>query len=170
MANKNLKPNVVNVENQKAVIENAAELSIRDKVAGFLANHAVEHYCAATGEDSEEIKAILSECEKESGIYWRYTCPVIGGTNSRGEKNPTEDEWMKTNTDAVRVDNIAGRQWFKKPVTLADALTIRSIVASYDNYQAAVSGAKKKVENTLEATARIAGLSVEELKERLGLK
>ena len=170
MANKKTATNVANQETAKVAIETATELSIREKVAGYLANHALEHYCAATGEDETEISAILSECEKETGIYWRYTCPAIGGTNSRGEKNPTEAEWMKTNPDAVRVDNIAGRQWFKKPTTLADALTIRSIVASYDNYQVAVAGAKKKVENTLEATARIAGLSVEELKEKLGLK
>lgn len=161
---------VVNVENTKSAIESATELSVREKVAGYLANHAVEHYCAATGESVEEITAILSECEKESGIYWRYTCPAIGGQNSRGENNPTESEWMKQNPDAVRVDKLAGKQWFKKPTTLADALTIRSIVASYDNYQSAIAGAQKRVENTLAAAALIAGCSVEELKAKLNIK
>ena len=164
MAKKNESAKVANVESVKVAVENATELSIRDKVAGYLANHAIEHYCAATGEDVAEITAILEKVEKESGIYWRFTCPAIGGQNSKGENNPTEDEWMKNNPDAVRVDKIAGKQWFKKPTTLNDALSVRSIVAAYDNYQAAIVGAKKKVDNTLSAAAAILGISVEQLK------
>lgn len=158
---------VVNAENIKAAIEESRELSTREKVAAFMALHAAEHFAAACGTDCElsEVEELLDNTRKEEGIFWVFTCPVIGGTNSKtGKPNPTKEEWEKLNPDAVRVDNLAGRQWYKKPKTLGDAMDIVQIASGWNRYQDAIEGAEKKVENTLAAAAAMLGISVDELK------
>lgn len=157
---------VVNVENTKTAIEEGRELSIREKVAAYMSLHAAEHFAAACNDvELSDVEELLNNTKKEDGIYWVFTCPVIGGTNSKtGKPNPTKEEWENLNPDAVRVDNLAGRQWYKKPRTIADASDIVIIASGWNRYNDAIEGAEKKVENTLAAAAAMLGISVEELK------
>lgn len=157
---------VVNVESTKAAIEEGRELSIREKVAAYMANHAAEHFAAACNDvELSDVEELLSNTKKEEGVYWVFTCPVIGGNNSKtGKPNPTKEEWENLNPDAVRVDNLAGRQWYKKPRTIADASDIVIIASGWNRYNDAIEGAEKKVENTLAAAAAMLGISIEELK------
>lgn len=141
---------VTNQENVKVAIEEARELSTRERVSAYLANHATEHYCAATGEDSNNISSILENCKKEDGVYWLYTSPAIGGTRKDGKPNPTREEWEKLNNGAVRVANIAGKQWYKKAYTIDDACGVLTVVNGYNRYNEAKDGAKKKVANMAE--------------------
>ena len=41
------KNETLNVESTKAAIEEGRELSMREKVAAYMANHAAEHFAAA---------------------------------------------------------------------------------------------------------------------------
>ena len=136
---------VVNAENIKVAIENESELSASDMLNAYLANHAIEHYCAALGEDVDEITAILNECKKEDGVYWLYTQPAIDGKKADGTPLPTQEEWEKANTEAIRADKIVGKQWYKRPFTLGDARGVKSIINGYDRYHAAIEGAKKSL-------------------------
>lgn len=159
MAN-NIKTN--DSEMMKAKIEEAKELTISEKIRAYLANHAVEHYCEATGADAAEVEGILSACAKkgEEGLYWRYTCPVIGGTNADGKPNPTKEQWEACNKGAVRCDVMDSKQWYKKATSLVDASTVRAIVASYGNYADAKEKGKARLVAVLRdelATAAVMG-------------
>ena len=157
MAN-NIKVN--DSETMKAKIEEARELTISEKIRAYLANHAVEHYCAAVGAEPDEVEKILEYCKKEEGVYWRFTCPVIGGTNADGKPNPTKEQWEACNKGAVRCDVMDSKQWYKKATTLADASTVRAIVASYGNYADAKEKGKARLVAVLRdelATAAVMG-------------
>lgn len=157
---------VVNAENKKAAIEEGRELSLREQVTAFLALHAAEHFAAACNDvELSDVEELLDNTRKEEGVYWVYTCPVIGGVNSKtGKPNPTKEQWEEQNADAVRVDKLAGRQWYKKPKTISNATDIVQIASGWNRYQDAIEGAEKKVENTLAAAAAMLGISVDELK------
>lgn len=163
---------VLNAESTKVAIEEGRELSMREKVAAYMANHAAEHFAAACNDvELSDVEELLNNTKKEEGVYWVFTCPVIGGTNSKtGKPNPTKEEWEAANPDAVRVDNLAGRQWYKKPKTLSDATDIVQLASGWNRYNDAIEGAEKKVENTLAAAAAILGITVEELKALKGIK
>ena len=152
MANNKKNDNAVveNVENVKNAIESGNELSQSEILNAYLANHAVEHFCAALNENQEEVESILAECKKEEGIYWLYTQPAIDGTKADGTPLPTREEWEGLNTEAVRVDNLAGKQWYKRPFVIGDARGVKSVVNAYDRYADAKAGAKKKVANMAE--------------------
>ena len=143
---------VNNLETTKNLIEEGKELSMREKVAAYMANHAAEHFAAACNDvELSDVEELLSNTKKEEGVYWVYTCPVIGGTNSKtGKPNPTKEEWESANPDAVRVDNLAGRQWYKKPKTLSDATDIVQLASGWNRYNDAIEGAQKKVQNMAE--------------------
>lgn len=159
-----------NVENVKNAIESNNELSQSEILNAYLANHAVEHYCAALNENEDEVNEVLAACKKEEGIYWLFTQPAIDGKKADGTPLPTREEWERLNTEAVRVDNLAGKQWYKRPFVIGDARGVKSVVNAYDRYQSAIDGAAKKVDNTLAAAAAILGVSVEELKALKGIK
>lgn len=165
-----MKNEVVNAESTKAAIEQGTELTASETLNAYLANHAVEHYCAALGEDEQEVSDILAECKKEEGEYWLYTQPAIDGKKADGTLLPTREEWEKANPSAVRVDNLAGKQWYKRPFIIGDARGVKSVVNAFDRYNEAKEGAAKKVDNTLSAAAAILGVSVEELKALKGIK
>ncbi len=150
MKKEEIKKSVVNEDLVKDAIESGEELSQSERLNAYLANHAVEHFCAALNEEEEEINSILEACEKEEGIYWCYTQPAIDGKKADGTPLPTREEWEKDNTSAVRVDNLAGKQWYKKPFTIGDARGVRTIVSAYGRYMDAKDGAKKKVANMAE--------------------
>lgn len=149
MANNKKNDNQVveNIESVKNQIESGNELSQSEILNAYLANHAVEHFCAALNENEEEVSAILAECKKEEGIYWLYTQPAIDGTKADGTPLPTREEWEELNTEAVRVDNLAGKQWYKRPFVIGDARGVKSVVNAFDRYEDAKAGAKKKVAN-----------------------
>ena len=115
-----------------------------------MANHAVEHYCAALNENEQEVNETLATCKKEEGEYWLFTQPAIDGKKTDGTPLPTREEWEKQNPSAVRVDNLAGKQWYKRPFIIGDARGVKSVVNAYDRYQDAKQGAKKKVQNMAE--------------------
>ena len=150
MANVKSNNSVENVENTKAAIENGTELSQSEILNAYLANHAVEHYCAALGEDEDCVNEVLTECEKEEGVYWLYTQPAIDGTKADGNPLPTREEWESLNPAAVCIDNFAGKQWYKRPFVVGDARGVKSIVNAFARYQYAKNGAKKKVQNMAE--------------------
>lgn len=159
-----------NVENVKNAIESNNELSQSEILNAYLANHAVEHYCSALNENEDEVNEVLAACKKEEGIYWLYTQPAIDGKKADGTPLPTREEWERLNTEAVRVDNLAGKQWYKRPFVIGDARGVKSVVNAFDRYQSAIDGAAKKVDNTLAAASAILGVSVEELKALKGIK
>ena len=151
-----------------AKVETNNEMSESEILNAYLSNHAVEHYCAALHADANATESILQVCAKEDGVYWLYTQPAIGGKRSDGKDNPTREEWESLNPAAVYVDTLAGKLWYKRPFVIGDARGVRSIVNGYNNYNDAVAGAQRKVDNLLAATAAIYGLSIEELKAKLG--
>lgn len=161
---------VENIESVKNAVESGNELTQSEILNAYLANHAVEHYCAALNENEQEVNEVLAACKKEEGIYWLYTQPAIDGKKADGTPLPTREEWERLNTEAVRVDNLAGKQWYKRPFVIGDARGVKSVVNAYDRYQSAIDGAAKKVDNTLAAAAAILGVSVEELKALKGIK
>lgn len=161
---------VENIESVKNAVESGNELTQSEILNAYLANHAVEHYCAALNENEQEVSEVLAACKKEEGIYWLYTQPAIDGKKADGTPLPTREEWERLNTEAVRVDNLAGKQWYKRPFVIGDARGVKSVVNAYDRYQSAIDGAAKKVDNTLAAAAAILGVSVEELKALKGIK
>lgn len=161
---------VENIESVKNAVESGNELTQSEILNAYLANHAVEHYCAALNENEDEVGEVLAACKKEEGIYWLYTQPAIDGKKADGTPLPTREEWERLNTEAVRVDNLAGKQWYKRPFVIGDARGVKSVVNAYDRYQSAIDGAAKKVDNTLSAAAAILGVSVEELKALKGIK
>ena len=161
---------VENIESVKNAVESGNELTQSEILNAYLANHAVEHYCAALNENEEEVSEVLAACKKEEGIYWLYTQPAIDGKKADGTPLPTREEWERLNTEAVRVDNLAGKQWYKRPFVIGDARGVKSVVNAYDRYQSAIDGAAKMVDNTLAAAAAILGVSVEELKALKGIK
>ena len=80
MANKKNDNQVVeNVENVKNAVESGNELSQSEILNAYLANHAVEHYCAALNENEQEVNETLATCKKEEGEYWLFTQPAIDG-------------------------------------------------------------------------------------------
>lgn len=139
-----------NVESVKNAIESGNDLSQSEILNAYLANHAVEHYCAALNENAELIEFIIAECKKEEGVYWLYTQPAIDGNKSDGTPLPTREEWEGLNAEAVRVGNLAGKQWYKRPFVIGDARGVKSIVNAFARYQNAKDGAKKKVANMAE--------------------
>lgn len=147
---KNLEKNVANIESTKATIESGQELTISERLNAYLTSHAVEHYCEALGEDEESTKEVLNSCRKEEGIYWLFTQPAVGGKNSDGTDQPTREEWEKRNQSAVRVEELAGKMWYKRPFVIGDARGVRSVVAGWNRYQDAKAGAAKKVQNWAE--------------------
>jgi len=155
---------VANVESAKVAVETGKELTASETLSAYLANHAVNHYCAALGESEEEIVAVLEECKKGDGEYWLFTQPAIGGKRSDGTPNPTKEEWEKLNPAAVHVATLAGKEWYKRAFIIGDARGVRSVVNGYENYNKAVDGAQKKVDNTLAAAAAMLGVDVETLK------
>ena len=161
---------VENIESVKNAVESGNELTQSEILNAYLANHAVEHFCAALNENEDEVNEVLAACKKEEGIYWLYTQPAIDGKKADGTPLPTREEWERLNTEAVRVDNLAGKQWYKRPFVIGDARGVKSVVNAYDRYQSAIDGAAKKVDNTLAAAAAILGVSVEELKALKGIK
>ncbi len=162
--NENIENVVENIENVKNAIEQGNELTTSEMLNAYLANHAVEHYCAALSENEQEVNEILAACKKEEGEYWLFTQPAIDGKKADGTPLPTREEWEKQNPAAVRVDNLAGKQWYKRPFVIGDARGVRSIVNAYDRYNDALAGAQKKVDNTLATAAAILGVTVEQLK------
>lgn len=150
MANVKSSNQVENAENVKNAIESGTELSQSEILNAYLANHAVEHFCAALSENEEEINGVLAECKKEEGVYWLYTQPAIDGTKADGNPLPTREEWENLNPEAVRVDNLAGKQWYKRPFVIGDARGVKSVVNAFDRYEDAKAGAKKKVANMAE--------------------
>lgn len=151
---------VQNQESANQAIEAARELTISERIRAYMTNHAVEHYCAATGANVDDVNAILESCKKEDGVYFRYTCPAIGGTNSDGKPNPTQEEWERANKGAIRCDVLDSKQWYKKATTITDATTVRAIVASAANYADAVGKGKTRLISVLRdelASAAVAG-------------
>ena len=154
------KANVNNVENQKQAIEEARELTMSERVRAFLANHAVEHYCAAVGvEDVESVQKAIDVVKKEDGIYFVYTCPVIGGVNSDGKPNPTREEWEAANKGAIRCDVMDSKQWYKKAISLEDANSVRRILSSLSNYMDAREKGKARLIAALKAEMAAAFLA-----------
>lgn len=147
---KKLENIIENAESTKAAIENGTELSQSEILNAYMANHAVDHFCAALGESEDEINEVLKSCEKEKGVYWLYTQPAIDGAKADGTPLPTREEWEKLNPEAVRVDNLAGKQWYKRPFVIGDARGVKSVVNAFDRYEDAKAGAKKKVANMAE--------------------
>lgn len=150
MSKNNEEKKVVNQESAKVAIEQGNELTTTEQLNAYLMNHAVEHYCAALGEDEEEVNTILAACKKEEGEYWLFTQPAIDGKKADGTPLPTREEWEKANTSAVRVDMLAGKQWYKRPFVIGDARGVKSIVNAYERYNEAVAGAQKKMQNMAE--------------------
>lgn len=141
---------VENIESVKNAVESGNELTQSEILNAYLANHAVEHYCAALNENEDEVNEVLAACKKEEGIYWLFTQPAIDGKKADGTPLPTREEWERLNTEAVRVDNLAGKQWYKRPFVIGDARGVKSVVNAYARYQDAKDGAKKKVQNMAE--------------------
>ena len=163
MANKKNETQVENIETTKAAIEQERELSASEILNAYMANHAVEDYCDALNESEQEVTEILDACRKEEGEYWLYTQPAIDGKKADGTPLPTHEEWEKLNPAAVRVDNLAGRQWYKRPFIIGDARGVRSIVSAYGRYQEALAGAEKKVQAMADGGKRaFATMSAEE--------
>lgn len=163
MANKNEATKVANVETAKVAIENETEMSQSQVINAWLANHAIEHYCAAVGADVSEISGKVASCEKEAGVHWLYTCPAIDGKKSDGTKLPTKEEWKKSNPEAVEIGMINGKCWFKRPFIIGDARGVRSIIAALDNYTNAKQGAKEREAAKIAAAAAVLGVDVETL-------
>ena len=155
---------VANIENTKAAIEQEKELTQSETINAWMSAHAVEHYCAALGESEQETKELLTKCEAKDGQYYLYTQPAIGGKRSDNTPNPTREEWEKLNPTAIFVTELACKYWYKRLFSIGDARGVRSIINGYTNYQKAVDGAEKKVENTLAAAAALLGIDVETLK------
>ena len=154
---------VASIETAKAAIETAAELTTSQVINAYLANHAVEHYCAAIGADADEVAAKLASCEKETGIYWLYTCPAIDGKKADGTAYPTKDAWKGQNPEAVEIGYLNGKCWFKRPFVIGDARGVRSIVAAVDNYTNAKQGAADREAAKIAAAAAVLGVDVETL-------
>lgn len=157
---------VVNIESTKKAIEQEQELSVSQILDAYLTNHAVEHYCAALGKSAEEraeVEQILDTLKKESGVYWLYTQPAVDGTDSKGKKLPTSEQWLSENEGAVRVDKLAGKQWFKRPYTLGSLKGVNQLISGYARYLDDKAGAKERELKKLEAAAAVLGISVEQL-------
>lgn len=153
----------MNVESVKTAIEQGEELTVSQTINAFLANHAVEHYCAAVGADVENVQVSLDSCRKEEGVHWLYTCPAIDGKNSDGSAQPTKQEWKEKNPAAVEVGNINGKCWFKRPFVIGDARGVRSVIAALDNYTEAKRTAKEREAAKIAAAAAVLGVDVETL-------
>ena len=157
----------MNVETTKFRIENESEMSEAQRINAYLASHAVEHYCAALGLNSDEmIKAtenVVNCCEKEPGVHWLYTCPAIDGKNADGTNQPTKEEWKDKNPSAVELGRINGKVWFKRPFIIGDARGVRSIGASFTNYSDAIKTAKEREMAKIQAAAAVLGVDVETL-------
>lgn len=157
---------VVNAETAKKAIEQSEELSISQRLDAYQANHAVEHYCAALNKSEEEraeVERVLESIKKEEGVYWLYTQPAVDGKNSKGEPLPTSEQWLSETKGAVRVDTLAGKQWFKRPYTLGSLKGVNMLVSGYARYLEEKAGAKDREQKKLEAAAAILGISVEDL-------
>ena len=151
MANK--KNEVVNVTTTKSKIETSEDVSVRERTAAYLVLHAVEHYCTANGVEEEEVKNLLSSCEKEKFVYWVYTTPKLDGVNSKGQI-VTEEIWQKSNPDAIRCDILDSVQWYKKPVMIENALSICRILSSLSRYnEAKEKGTEKYIKKLREELA-----------------
>lgn len=161
MSKKEMK--VVNVESTKTAIEQGEELTMAQTINAYLANHAVEHYCAAVGVEVEAVQYCLDLCQKEEGVWWLYTCPAIDGTNSDGSQQPTKSQWKEKNPAAVEIGCINGKVWFKRPFIIGDARGVRSVVAALDNYTEAKRTAKEREAAKIAAAAAVLGVDVETL-------
>ena len=164
------KKNVENIENQKAAIEEGRELSMREKVAAYMANHAAEHFAAACNDvELEDVEELLANTKKEEGVYWLFTCPVIGGVNSDGKPNPTREEWEAANKGAIRCDVMDSKQWYKKAVTLEDANTVRRVLSSLSNYMDAREKGKARLIAALKAEMASAFLA-DDMEKAMSIK
>lgn len=141
IANENKKVNTTtkNVEMMEVETESAKELTESEKLNAYLANHAVDHYCAALHQDSEDITDILAECEKESGIYWVFTNPKFDAEHTR-------EMWLKSYPSAVSLGKLGGNEWFKRPFVIGDARGVKTVVNSYNRYQSELANAQKRTE------------------------
>lgn len=163
------KGTAANVDLSVVEAQSSKELSETEKINAFLANHAVEHYCAALGENEAEINSILKESLKESGIYWVYTSPKFDETHKR-------EEWMKSYSGAVSLGLLGGVEWFKRPFVIGDARGVKTVVNSYNRYQNELENAEKRADKKeasgieiMLARAKEAGLSLEEYLKQKGL-
>lgn len=140
IANENKKVNTTTANVDLSVIENSAkDLTDSERLNAYLANHAVEHYCAALNADSNEIENTLQECEKESGVYWLYTAPKFDADHKK-------EDCEKQNSSAIFVANLGGQDWFKRPFVIGDARGVRSIVNAYNRYNSECENAEKRTQ------------------------
>jgi len=140
---------VENVETTKAAIEQERELSVSEKVAAYMANHAVEDYCDALNLNVENVENTLESIKKEDGLYWVFTCPAIGGTRPDGKPNPTQEEWEAANKGAIRCDILDNKQWYKKAISIDDAQSVRRLMSSLGNYNVALKKGVERLITTL---------------------
>lgn len=152
---KDEKKKVLDPETERENIENGKDLTLSERVKAFMAGHAIEHYCSATGADVETTTTVIEALKNTAGQYWRYTCPSYKENTPKPKDAEKMKEWQNlisrkdwesANKGVIRCDVIDSRQWYKKSTEIVDATTIRSLLAAAKNYADAVlKGRERKI-------------------------
>lgn len=137
--NKQVKSTTANVDLSAGEVAASKELTQSERINAYLRSNAISHFCAATGENVDEITAILAGCEKEAGVNWLYTAPKFDATH-------TKEEWERQNEGAIIADTLAGVTWYKRPFVYGDARGVRSLVNACRRYEDEQKNAQKRLE------------------------
>ncbi len=171
IANESKKANTTtkNVDMSQVETESAKELTESERLNAYMALHAVEHYCAALGADEAEISAILKETETANGENFVYTSPKFDETHTR-------EEWIKSYPYAISLGKLGGVEWFKRTFVIGDARGVKTVVNSFNRYNAEIKNAQKRTEkkadNGIEALRILAeqkGITLAEYLKEIGI-
>lgn len=136
---KQVKATSANVDMSQVEIQSSKEQTESERLNAYMSLHAVEHYCAALGADEKEISAILKETETANGENFVYTSPKF-------DKTHTREEWLKSYPYAVSLGKLGGVEWFKRTFLIGDARGVKTVVNSYNRYNAEIKNAQKRTE------------------------
>ena len=164
IANENKKVSATSTNVDMSQVENQSnkELTDSEKLNAYMAAHAIEHYCNALGADMSEVENILNETSARDGANWFYTCPTF-------DKNMTKEKWEEENPNAIHIEELGGKHWYKRLFVIGDARGVRSIVKSYYRLEDAKENADKRLNkkaddglNALELLAKKEGMKIDE--------
>lgn len=137
------------------------ELTAREKVDAYLINHAVEHYCAATGEDPEDVRTKLESIKAaEDGTYYLFTAPVF-------DKDTTPEKWEELNPTCIKADKPYKTQWYKRALTVGSAVGVCRLLSALERYDEDRAKADAKRDKDIESLAKVYGLTADKLRELL---
>lgn len=153
--NKQKKATTLNVDMSTIEEQASKELSETEKINGFYATHAIEHYCEILNEVVEDVTATIEGLKKENGVYWLFTSPVFS-------ESKTQSDWEKENESkgVIFVEKVVNNYWYKRPFVIGNANGVKNLINGYSRYLEDKDNSTERERKTFEKAAKLAGMEL----------